>query len=167
MHLTDKLKMHAQNVRREGVHYATTFIKNRVAWEMKKRRDRAFDDHQTAEGALHSQAIEQAFYRMLPKYALAHYPGTISLFRPKLQPTHVFGEHRMINRDKRFIYEDNGWSPHCMRVDVVEVPGDHDSMVLEPNVRVLAGRLRKAIEAAEAKSRGAIVVKMPARDAAQ
>jgi len=29
------------------------------------------------------------------------------------------------------------------------VPGDHDSMVLEPNVRVLAARLRRIIDEAE------------------
>jgi thioesterase domain-containing protein len=34
-------------------------------------------------------------------------------------------------------------------VEVHEVPGDHDSMVLEPNARVLAQRMRQAIEAAE------------------
>ena len=33
---------------------------------------------------------------------------------------------------------------------VIEVPGDHDSMVLEPNVRVLAARLRDVIAEAEA-----------------
>jgi hypothetical protein len=32
---------------------------------------------------------------------------------------------------------------------VHEVPGDHDAMVLEPNVRVLAGQLRGCIEDAE------------------
>jgi thioesterase domain-containing protein len=35
---------------------------------------------------------------------------------------------------------------------VTEVPGDHDSMVLEPNVRVLAARMKEAIDAAEAAS---------------
>jgi thioesterase domain-containing protein len=34
---------------------------------------------------------------------------------------------------------------------VIEVPGDHDSMVLEPNVRVLAARLRAWIAAREAR----------------
>jgi thioesterase domain-containing protein len=34
-------------------------------------------------------------------------------------------------------------------LQVVEVPGDHDSMVLEPNVRVLAARMRRVVEAAE------------------
>jgi len=35
------------------------------------------------------------------------------------------------------------------------VPGDHDSMVLEPNVRVLAARLKAAILAAEATAASA------------
>jgi thioesterase domain-containing protein len=61
----------------------------------------------------------------------------------------VFGPDRQINVDKRFIYHDNGWAPFCDRVDVFEVPGTHDSMVLEPNVRVLASRIRGEIEAAE------------------
>ena len=40
--------------------------------------------------------------------------------------------------------------PHLpSQFEVVEVPGDHDSMVLEPNVRVLAARVRSVIEAAE------------------
>jgi hypothetical protein len=34
-------------------------------------------------------------------------------------------------------------------ITVSEVPGTHDSMVLEPNVRVLAARLRACIEEAE------------------
>ena len=34
-------------------------------------------------------------------------------------------------------------------VEVTEVPGDHDSMVLEPNVRVLAARMKEVIAAAE------------------
>ena len=36
-------------------------------------------------------------------------------------------------------------------LDVFEVPGDHDSMVLEPNVRVLARKLREVIDAAESR----------------
>jgi hypothetical protein len=36
---------------------------------------------------------------------------------------------------------------------VFEVPGDHDSMVLEPNVRVLVARLRDALTRIEARKR--------------
>ena len=34
-------------------------------------------------------------------------------------------------------------------LQVFEVPGDHDSMVLEPNVRVLASRMKRVLEKAE------------------
>ena len=60
----------------------------------------------------------------------------------------MFGPDRQIDIDRRFIYHDNGWGPYCERVDVTEVPGDHDTMVLEPTVRVLAAHIRAAIDAA-------------------
>ena len=58
------------------------------------------------------------------------------------------------------MFEDNDWTRWAPRTAVVEVPGDHDSMVLEPNVRVLAARMRAAVEAAEAESAAA---RAPAR----
>ena len=78
------------------------------------------------------------------------YPGALTLFRPGLEVAHVLGPGRMTNARREFVFPDNGWGPHVGRVDVHEVPGDHDSMVLEPNVRVLASKLRRAIQAAEA-----------------
>jgi thioesterase domain-containing protein len=163
----DKLRMHLQNVQKRGAAYAADLVKNRVDWELRKWRDRNFDGGEAQDGALHSKSIELAFYRALGRYEVRRHPGVISLFRPKLQPIHVFGPGRMINKDRRFIYEDNGWAPHCERVDVVEVPGDHDSMVLEPNVRVLASRLREQLLAAEKRARGATIVPMPDRHAAE
>ena len=44
---------------------------------------------------------------------------------------------------------DNGWSRYVPELTVREVPGDHDSMVLEPNVRVLAGYLRAELVRAD------------------
>ena len=145
----DKVQMHLQNLKREGVGYPVDWVKGRLAWREVARRRKLGIVDESAEGELHSSEIEAAFYRAIARYQVRHHPGTISLFRPKLDPTHVFGPDRMINRDKRFIYADNGWTPHCDRVDVYEMPGDHDSMVLEPNVRVLAARMREQIIAAE------------------
>ena len=55
----------------------------------------------------------------------------------------------MINSDRRRIYHDNGWGRvRASSVEVFEVPGDHDNMVLEPNVRILAANLRRCIETA-------------------
>ena len=145
----DKIKFHLQNLQREGIRYPIDWVKDRLAWRQVVRRRRLGIVDESEDGSLHSSEIEAAFYRAIARYQVRHHPGTISLFRPKLNPTHVFGEGRMINRDKRFIYEDNGWTPHCDRVDVFEMPGDHDSMVLEPNVRVLAAKMREQILAAE------------------
>ena len=44
-----------------------------------------------------------------------------------------------------------------------EVPGDHDSMVLEPNVRVLAARLKRRL----AQSDGQSFVPIHFKDAAE
>jgi thioesterase domain-containing protein len=52
------------------------------------------------------------------------------------------------------VTSDNDWGLYVPHVEVHEVPGDHDNMVLEPNVRVLAGQMRDAIEAAEAQVAG-------------
>ena len=54
-----------------------------------------------------------------------------------------------MNSGREYVFADNEWTPYAPRIEVVEVPGDHDSMVLEPNVRVLAARLRAALADAE------------------
>jgi hypothetical protein len=127
-------------------------VTQRIAWEWNKLRRRLSGEAEPAAPAqFHSAAIEQAFRRACDVYLTPNYDGRLVLFRPKLKPTHVFGPNRMINVDRRFIFPDNGWSQHVADVEVHEVPGDHDSMVLEPNVRVLGARLRQAINFAEAQ----------------
>lgn len=109
----DKIKFHLQNLQREGIRYPIDWVKDRLAWRQVVRRRRLGIVDESEDGSLHSSEIEAAFYRVIARYQVRHHPGTISLFRPKLNPTHVFGEGRIIDRDKRFIYEDNGWTPHC------------------------------------------------------
>ena len=66
----------------------------------------------------------------------------------------------MTNAQREFLFHDNGWGTYVNRLDVHEVPGDHDSMVLEPNVRVLAARLQKCIQALEPSARRAAAAKV-------
>ena len=56
---------------------------------------------------------------------------------------------RWVNSERAYVTSDNDWTPFASLITVVEVPGDHDSMVLEPNVRVLAARMKRCIEDAE------------------
>jgi thioesterase domain-containing protein len=152
--MLDKLKMHLQRIGRERHRYFWNFIADRAAWEWKNLRRRLgfVDDAPPAANVqFHSSVIEGAFRAACDVYQPPQYDGRLLLFRPKLAPTHVFGAERMINVDRRFNYHDKGWSRHVSEVEVVEVPGDHDGMVLEPNVRVLGAKLRKAIADAEAR----------------
>ncbi len=147
----ERVLIQRDNVLESGLGYVKEWGVNRYRWEKEKRYRRSHGpDVPTDEGALHSTVIEAAFYRALDKHVTEHYPGVITLYRPKTTPLHVFGPDRQVDINRRFIYHDNGWGPFCERVDVIEVPGDHDSMVLEPSVRVLAGHLREVMEAADA-----------------
>jgi thioesterase domain-containing protein len=155
LRISERARIQLDNLREKGPGYAKEWAVNRVKWELWRRRHEAQGaEVPIDEGALHSQVIEAAFYRALEKYETRSYPGVITLYRPKLSPLHVFGPDRQINFHRRFIYDDNGWGPFCERVEVIEVPGDHDAMVLEPNVRVLASHLRAAILDAETRGAG-------------
>jgi thioesterase domain-containing protein len=145
----DRWTLHAQHLRQDGVSHLVEWVRSRYRWEMTGHRAA------TSVGAkkpfdFHSETIEAAFRRACAGYQVPELPIGITLFRPKLDEHAVLGPGRVINRQRRFIYHDNGWGRYVTGVDVFEVPGDHDSMVLEPNVRVLAARLRTCIERAEA-----------------
>jgi len=71
------------------------------------------------------------------------------MLRPPLRLRYEVGNGRFVNEDREYVDPDNFWRPHVPSMEVIEVPGDHDSMVLEPNVRVLVVRMRRVLEDAE------------------
>lgn len=154
---TDKMQIHWQRLRRQGPSYLTEWARNRIAWELKKRNGSARKNGEMHPAEFRSEAIKDAFYRALPKYRMRYFASTITLFRPKLEETYRLGPGRVLNSQREFVFHDNGWGAFADRVDVHEVPGDHDSMVLEPNVRVLAQKLRACLTAAEASEPLALV----------
>jgi thioesterase domain-containing protein len=131
--------------------------------EVEKRAAQAADQEKGQDAGFRSQVIEAAFYRAVQRYTLLASQFHIALFRPRLKAAFKFGPGRAINVDRRRIYYDNGWAPYALKVDVFETPGDHDSMVLEPNVRILAARLRECLDQAEARTAGK-QAKSPAAD---
>jgi thioesterase domain-containing protein len=54
-----------------------------------------------------------------------------------------------VSAAREYVFEDNDWTRYMPALTVIEVPGDHDSMVLEPNVRVLASQIKACIDKAE------------------
>ena len=144
----DRLLIQWQELRRQGLLYPFRWAANRIRWEIAKRRTpepTAAPDHQ-----FHNAAIEAAFYEAIGTYKVRPWAGNLHLFRPPLRGKWEVSDGRLVDADRAYVLPDNDWSGWASGLQVQEVPGDHDSMVLEPNVRVLAARIRAAIEAAEA-----------------
>jgi thioesterase domain-containing protein len=71
------------------------------------------------------------------------------LFRPPLTGKWQVAKNRLINSERAYVTPDNDWTEWAPGLQVFEVPGDHDSMVLEPNVRVLAAGMKLVIDAGD------------------
>ena len=147
----DRARIQLDELQQKGPRYFGEWFEKRADWEMQKLRRRfepeAESDRTTAE--FHNDKMEAAFRAALGRYQLARYEGDVILYRPRLVPRWSFQDGTMIDKDRHYMSPDNGWTPWVRNLEVHEVPGDHDAMVLEPNVRVLAKRMKKAIEAAE------------------
>jgi len=143
----DRLAIQKLEFRAQGLGYVWRWARNRVAWEIEKRRPKV--DEASDAPQFHNAAIEQAFYAAIARYQVEPWDGPMVLFRPPLQGKWEVAPGRLVNAERSYVLHDNDWGEHVPRLQVFEVPGDHDSMVLEPNVRVLAARMRRVIEAAE------------------
>ena len=74
--------------------------------------------------------LMESHLRAEKEYAPQAYPGRVALFRARIQP--LFGSHR----------PDLGWGKVAGGgVEVHVVPGDHLTLLREPQVQALAGRL--------------------------
>jgi len=70
----------------------------------------------------------------------------VAVFRPKLDVKFRLSGERLVDSYRNYVRADNFWTPHVAQLEVFEVPGNHDNMVLEPNVRVLVSLLRRVID---------------------
>jgi thioesterase domain-containing protein/acyl carrier protein len=144
----DKLHMHVQRINREGPRFFVNWLTSRIAWEQERRR-KAAGPGAAETGKFHDEAIEAAFRRALTRYDTKPYTGPVHLFRPALPVVYRLRGNRLANQWREVIHADNGWSRYVSDLTVREVPGDHDAMVLEPNVRVLAAHIRRVLDEAE------------------
>lgn len=143
----DRLRIKLQDIQRGGPKYIVDWAKSRIAWEIEKRQDRepVLDEGQQ----FHNHDIQDAFLESVGAYQVKPWDGTIALFRPPLAARWTVGG-RLISGERVYLVPDNDWTQFAPNIQVFEVPGDHDSMVLEPNVRVLAARIRRYLERAAA-----------------
>jgi len=150
----DKLKVHTQRLSRRGPAYLTEFARARVAWQLEKFKARGGQATSEAESPaeFRSDEIRAAFEGALPLYSMAALPIDVQLFRPRQHVAYDLGGGRILSEALEFLLADNGWTDWVRELQISEVPGDHDSMVLEPNVRVLASRLRACLDEVDAKA---------------
>ncbi|MBD3766147.1 MAG: alpha/beta fold hydrolase, partial [Rhodobacterales bacterium] len=154
----DKALIKAAELRRKGPAYLAEWAHDRIEWERRRRQGA----EPQAEAAFHNAAIEAAFRAALPIYDLPRWDGPATLFRPPLDRHWRVSGGRWVSRGKEYVFPDNDLTRFAPQLRVIEVPGDHDSMVLEPNVRVLAGQMRAVIAAAETPAAPAAPVRMAA-----
>jgi len=149
----DRAKIQWQRVQQRGPGYLLDWARNRAKWQMEQIQLRMGNrEPARAEDQFHNDAIERAFRAALPRYPMRHYPGPMVLFRPKLDRAYVLGPGRVLDSAKEWVWEDNGFGAYVDSLEVHEMPGDHDSMVLEPNVRVMAARLRACLTETQARA---------------
>ncbi|WP_370227186.1 SDR family NAD(P)-dependent oxidoreductase [Cognatishimia sp.] len=145
----DRIKIQLQELKSGGVGYLYRWAKNRIAWEIQKRRPHGETHADEGEAQFHNAEIEAAFLRAVSTYQVRPWSGRVALYRPPMVGKWQVAEDRLVDKDRAYVLADNDWGQFVADLSVLEVPGDHDSMVLEPNVRVLASHIRKAIEDAE------------------
>jgi acyl transferase domain-containing protein/thioesterase domain-containing protein len=90
---------------------------------------------------LREHRLFNAFREAASKYRPRRYDGTVLLFRA-----------RLIDDIYRHMGPTLGWGDLIPSLEVIEVPGGHDSLVLEPNVQVLTAQLARAIAGVVEKS---------------
>ena len=147
----DKLSMFMQSAQREGFSIVRKKIEARIAWAQEKERRRAVAAEQSQAQATNfqSQRIGDAFVRGLVKYQIPKVPVNVAVFRPKLDVKYRLSGGRLVDSYRNYVSADNFWTPHVGNLQVFEVPGNHDNMVLEPNVRVLVSLLKRVIDGIE------------------
>jgi len=146
----DKAMIKLGELREGGPGFLAEWARRRIEWE-RSRKARAAGEPDPTVPSFHNAAIEAAFLRAVGVYSLERWnDGRVILYRPPLDRRWKVTGGRFVSSEREYVFPDNQWTPFAPRLEVVEVPGNHDSMVLEPNVRVLAARLRAALAEAEA-----------------
>ncbi|MDQ7776705.1 MAG: SDR family NAD(P)-dependent oxidoreductase [Paracoccus aminovorans] len=149
----DRLAIRLGELREGGPGFVWKWLRDRVGYEFQRRsKAKAIEAEVAAEatGAFHDLAIEAAFLAALPGMQVTEWDGPVAMFRPPLDKRWKVTGGRWINSGRDYVVEDNGWTPYMPQLRVIEVPGDHDSMVLEPNVRRMASVLREILREADA-----------------
>lgn len=145
----DRVAKKLSQFRESGPSFFAQWARQRLEWE-RSRRARAAGEPDTTNPSFNNVAVQAAFCRAVAAYSIRqHSASRVVLFRPPIDRRWKVMGGRWINSRGGYEYPDNQWGAFAPQIEVIEVPGDHFSMVLEPNVRVLVARLRRMLAAAD------------------
>lgn len=143
--ISDRVRMKLQDIRRHKVSYLSKWWRDhQVVMAGKRMKNSALASVHESEN-FNSVKLEMAFREAASVYEVKPYSGPVTLFRPKLDVFYRLPGGRLLQEGRNILLADNGWGQAVSRLLVFEVPGDHDSMMLDPFVRVLADRLRRLL----------------------
>lgn len=139
----ERLFIQAARIRRGGLKHILQWPQKRIAWEFEKRRlQQSANEETLAPAEFRSELIREGFVEALEAYQIRPYRGKLTIFRPPLDRTFVLPGGRLADEYREIQDSNNHWDPFAPDgIDCFEVPGDHDSMVLEPHVRVLGSKI--------------------------
>ncbi|MEM6305523.1 MAG: hypothetical protein AAF744_12455, partial [Pseudomonadota bacterium] len=149
----DKALIKLAEFRRKGPGYLIEWARNRIAWERQKRAGCA--PEAAAPGAeFNNVKVQNAFLQAVRSYDTQRWEGPMTLFRPPLDHHWNVSGGMWVTAEKEYVFEDNDWRKYAPHMEVVEVPGDHEAMVLTPSVTVLAQELGEVIATALSERSG-------------
>jgi thioesterase domain-containing protein/acyl carrier protein len=143
--LRDRLTMKLQDLQRHKTAYLKKWLRDHIEVGKRKRRQREVVHEHGLTEQFNNERIEVAFRGALIRYQLQPYTGSVTLFRPKPIAFYRLSGGRGLLENRSIILTDNGWTPYLCDLSIVEVPGNHDNMVLQPNVSVLSAWMRETI----------------------
>jgi aspartate racemase len=142
-----QISIHKLNLSRLKPTERLSYVTDRVKWKIEGLRQKLTDKFCLWAGRPNPDLIpetfrlvEEANRQAVRNYLPQVYPGRVTLFRSIERPTRKYYEPLL------------GWGELASGgVEVVEVPGHHKTMILEPYVRFLAEKLRACLDKAQAE----------------
>ncbi|WP_159783482.1 amino acid adenylation domain-containing protein [Sodalinema gerasimenkoae] len=146
---TSRVSGHWQKLQEEGVHYITRKLKarlGRIRYRNKARLAKIYQRFgQPMPETLQTVASREKNIQLKKQHFPQPYHGKVTLFRAKDRKAEVGTE----------IDPDYGWRDLAVGgLDIYDIPGDHLLMLQEPNVQVLAAKIKEIIEPAPEMSSG-------------
>ncbi|MFN7023117.1 MAG: type I polyketide synthase [Pseudorhizobium sp.] len=146
--LADRAAMKAQDLKRHQKGYISKWLQDRRNSRHQLSHQRKALTSSAVEG-FDNVRVELAFRAAANAYQVKSYAGAVTLFRPRPVVFYRLSKGRCLQENRNILLHDNGWGKYIGNLAVVEVSGDHDSMVLDPHVRALAERLHPTLRTRE------------------